>query len=246
MKSILDLLIPDRCRFCGMALEDGECRICSLCLSQLPRVPRPVSSGTVSEHAADGYEPELMGEDEVEDSGGISRKLESGPAYVRAGSLYFYLKGARISQLVQDFKYRGYSRLAVSLGRKLGRELREAGFFEGAEVIQPIPMSAVRKSRRGYNQAEMLARGVSEATGIPVADNLRAKFFHRSQTHKDPTQRENSLSDYFRVIHPEELEGKGVVLLDDVCTTGSTLRHAGRTLKSVPGLRLYYLTLATV
>lgn len=254
MKSILDFLFPDRCRFCGMTLTETESRICPLCLSMLPRIPEPVSEGTSADTLENGWRPELMGEeyDEEEEMqgpasfDGMARKLISGPAYVRSGSLYYYMKGSRISQLVQDFKYRGYDRLAVALGRTLGREMMEAGFFEGVEMIQPVPMSILRQARRGYNQAEMIARGVSEVTGIPICDNLRTKLFHRSQTHKDAAAREASMKGAFRVVHPEELEGRGVVLLDDVCTTGSTLRDAGRALTEVEGVRLYYLTLASV
>lgn len=222
--SVLDILMPSACPFCGTPLAKSDVQICSLCMDSLTRIP----------HDSD-WKKEVL-----------DRKLLPGVPYVEAATLFRYARGSKMAQIVQDFKYRSYPSLAVALGRTLASELAPTGFFNAIDVLLPIPMHWCRKASRGYNQAEMLARGVSEVTGIPLGDNLKAVRFHRTQTRKGPDRRETSMKGYFKVSHPVELEGCSVAVVDDVCTTGATIRNAGEALSDVKGLRLFYLTLASV
>lgn len=220
---IFDLLFPRKCHLCGEELADGERFICGLCLYKLPRTL----------YHALPLNP-------------MEEKLAGGPPFVRGTGHFFYSHGSGAARLVYDFKYNGYPSLAREMGRIIGNELLPTGFFAGVEVLQPVVMHPLRKARRGYNQAEMIACGVSVATGIPMGDNLRTTRLHSTQTRKGKDEREENMKGYFRAFHSEELIDKGVMLVDDVCTTGATFRNAAAALADIPGISIYYLAMACV
>ena len=119
-----------------------------------------------------------------------------------------------------------------------------SGFFSGADCVAGVPMHWWKKARRGYNQTDFIARGISDATGLEVVDVLEATRAHKTQTAMTLQERLANLSGSFRVKDPDALRGKGLVLVDDVCTTGSTLRSlAAEVAAAVPDCRLYLLSL---
>lgn len=220
---IFDLLFPRVCHLCGDELADGEKFICGVCRHRLPRTL----------YHAQRLNP-------------MEEKLVGGPPFVRGTGHFFYAHGSEVARLIYDFKYNRYPSLAVEMGKLVATELQPTGFFAGVDVLQPIPMGMLRQGRRGYNQAEMLARGISVVTGIPIADNLCSRSKHESQTSKGREAREENMKGSFVAYKPSELEGKGVMLIDDVCTTGATLRNAAETLADIPGISIYYLAMASV
>ena len=83
-----------------------------------------------------------------------------------------------------------------------------------------------KQARRGYNQTHNIANGISKATGIHLSFNLKATRSHKTQTSMTQQQRLENTSGIFAVPRPQDLDGKGILLIDDVCTTGSTLTSA--------------------
>jgi len=135
-----------------------------------------------------------------------------------------------LAQLIHDFKYRHFPGLAERLGEIMGTELLRSGFLYDIDAIVPIPMHRIKKARRGYNQTERLATGITRATDIPVCTLLKAARPHTTQTSKTLAQRRENVSNVFRLDHPGELVGKHILLIDDVCTTGATLTAAAETI----------------
>ncbi len=220
---ILDMLFPRKCHLCGEELAEGERFVCGLCRYRIPRTmyhTMPLNP--------------------------VEEKLAGGPPFVRATSHFFYSHDSSAASLIYDFKYNCFPSMAREMGYWVGTELLPTGFFAGVDVLQPIAMDPIRQARRGYNQAEMFARGVSAATGIPIGDNLRTTRRHTTQTRKGSIEREKNMKGYFKAYHGEELTDKGVMIIDDVCTTGATLRNAAEALKDVPGIQIFYLTMAAV
>lgn len=200
---VLDLLLPRTCHLCERTLLPHEEHLCLGCRESLPRTLYHRS-----------------------DMNPMAMRFAGQIPFERATGHFFYSPGNQFTQLVQNFKYRKFPSLALALGTLMGKELYTTGFFSDVDVIVPVPMHWLKQARRGYNQTHMLARGVSEATGIEVSLELRAVKSHRTQTSLSHTERRKNIKGIFRLRHPERFEGRHILLLDDVCTTGATLMEA--------------------
>jgi ComF family protein len=111
-------------------------------------------------------------------------------------------------------------------------------------VLLPVPLSRKRLRQRGYNQSEQLARGISDITHLPVITKvLKRKHFRQSQTQLNRLGRQENVADMFELRDGSMLEGRHVLLIDDVCTTGATLLACMDALKGIPGIRFSVLTL---
>lgn len=118
-----------------------------------------------------------------------------------------------------------------ALGGALYDRLKEKGITERIDMIQPVPMTADDVSQRGFNQAELICRRIGALTGLPVADCLKKQTETLPQKTLNKAQREVNLRGAFIVTDKEAVRGKRVLLVDDVCTTGSTLAELTRLLR---------------
>lgn len=217
----VEFIFPRNCFLCNTKLQSGDDYLCPLCLSRLPRTHYHNIEMNRMEHRFAGRFP-----------------------FEHATGHFFYSSHSDISILMQDLKYRHFRGLAKYLGKKVGEELVITPFLSGIDAIIPIPMHYLKKARRGYNQTEEIAKGLSEVTSIPVIYNLKASKPHKTQTSMTIEQRRSNTEGIFTVHKRDQLTGKHILLLDDVCTTGSTLTSAALALHdSSPGIRLSILTL---
>ncbi len=147
-----------------------------------------------------------------------------------AATLFYYDKGGRLQILLEHLKYKDSPRLGEFLGELYGHRLKDSALLEGVEALLPVPLHVRKLLMRGYNQAEKLALGVSKVTGIPVAKNLlRRTRFTTSQTRKGRRDRWLNVSGAFELLAPPP---SGILLIDDVLTTGATLEACIQTLLS--------------
>jgi ComF family protein len=131
------------------------------------------------------------------------------------------------------------------MGFMVGQELANDGFFQGIDLIIPIPLHRRKQRSRGYNQSQEIGKGISRATGIRMETTCVARLRDTtSQTNKSTYERWENVSGIFVLRHPEQLENQHILLLDDVMTTGATITACADALKSVPGIRISVLTLA--
>ena len=232
-KLILNLVLPAECHICGKTLIGPEEFVCHDCLSHLP---------------ATGFERYWTNRTGLNsDLNPMEQRFAGQIPLGHACAPFFYTRDSGLASLIHDFKYRGFSRLAVMLGRHGAGLLKPSGFFRHTDIILPVPLHWTKKHKRGYNQSEMLARGISEATGIPVGKNLRAARAHRTQTSLNPIERMENTKGVFRVDKADRLSGKTVLLVDDICTTGATLLAAGDAVaRAAAGVRLNIFTLGVV
>lgn len=221
IEDISTVFLPRKCHLCGALLHDGERHLCTPCVSRLPRTLYHRMHNNPMEMLFAGIVP-----------------------FERATAHFFYAPGSNLAQLIQDFKYRNFPSVAERLGEIIGSELLPVGFFYDIDGMLPVPLHSTKRLRRGYNQAECLAQGISRQTDIPVLTNLVALRAHRTQTAMTHEERNENIRGVFDIKNPEELRGKHLLILDDVCTTGSTLREAALSLIArQPHLRISILSL---
>jgi len=148
---------------------------------------------------------------------------------------------AELRELIHLLKYRSVRPLAAPLGQYLLRCLPRDEVFD---VIVPVPLHWTRRWRRGFNQAELLARAVSRSTGIPVREALRRVHSTAPQAGLSNSARRRNVVRAFRCTAENRVRGKNVLLVDDVMTTGSTATACARALKRAGAKRVSVLTVA--
>lgn len=222
-RACADVFFPRHCVECGARLALDEQQLCVSCLHQLPLV-------RFSSFSENPMADRFVGLFPVR----------------RAASCFHYRKGAAVNRILFALKYHDNPQVGYVLGRFMARMLAARGFFEGVDVILPVPLSRMRRWQRGYNQSEWLARGVAAVTGIPVCCHaVRRVRNNPSQTRLDRWGRLENVDSIFRLTgHSSVLSGKHILLMDDVFTTGATILSLCDTLHQISGVRFSILTLA--
>lgn len=160
-------------------------------------------------------------------------------------SFFHYTPHSPHSRILFELKYHNHPEVGKTMGRMMAEELKATNFFNGIDLIVPIPLSRKKERQRGYNQSDWIAWGISEATGIPTDTTsvVRTKS-NPSQTTLDHRQRRENVRDIFAVRYPESLEGRHILLVDDVITTGATMLSCAETIARACRVRFSVLSLA--
>lgn len=217
----LDFISPRQCVVCGERLAPTEHSLCSTCLLHLPRT-------TYQFTPHDNPMAQLF--------------WHLSPVE-QAAALIFYEPHSEVAQLIYDLKYHDRPDIGEDMGRLMAGEMQLARFFDGIDMLLPVPLSRKRLRQRGYNQSEQLAVGISDVTHLPVVTKaLRRTHFHQSQTQLSRRERQENVENLFELRDGSMLQGKHVLLIDDICTTGATLLACCDVLKAIPGIRLSVLT----
>lgn len=200
--SLMNIIAPRSCVMCGNRLVVGENVICSVCNSILPR----------THYDTKPYDNEM------------ARLLWGRVEVERVAALFYFKPQSDTSRIVYAFKYGNHPEYAEYMGRLAAKEMSRGGFFDGIDVIVPVPLARKRLRKRGYNQSLYIAKGIKEITDIPIVDNaVRRNTFTESQTHKSRWMRYENVEHAFELRNPGLLRGKHVLIVDDVMTTGSTI-----------------------
>jgi ComF family protein len=148
-----------------------------------------------------------------------------------------------LQKLIHVFKYGKVETLAGPLSKLLIRVLPLDQRFDR---VLAMPMHWRKRWERGFNQAELLAAPVARRYGLKLSKNLRRTRHTKSQAGLTEAQRRDNLHGSFKVVNPGQLTGQRILLIDDVFTTGATLRSAAEALKSAGAAYICALTLARV
>lgn len=219
--SLLHLIFPHTCAGCGTELHSNDTEVCAACLAGLPQT-------YFIEHGNNGVE-----------------KIFWGRLPLRAAAAGYYVTGESVMQhLLYACKYGGNKDLGRQLGRLLGHSLNNTHRFNAVDAVVPLPLHPKKERARGFNQALLLCQGIADVTGRPVLANAVVRTaYTQSQTRKNRTQRWQNMEQRFAVADVAALQGKHLLLVDDVVTTGATLEACGRALLQAPGVTLSLLTL---
>lgn len=162
----------------------------------------------------------------------------------RAAALMFYEPHAELANLIYKLKYGQRPDIGEDLGRLMAREMLLGRFFDGIDVLIPVPLARKRMRQRGYNQSMALAQGISEITALPIADKaIRRTHFRQSQTSLNRQDRHQNVADLFQLVDGEQLQGRHVLFIDDICTTGATLTACMEAVKDVKDIKMSVLAL---
>lgn len=220
----LSLIYPRLCMACGSSLFLNEDILCTRCLFQLPHT---------------GFHRQAHDNQVVRSFWGRV-PIEGGAAR------YFFRKSGPVQQLLHNLKYNHAPEIGILVGRIYGRELLESDIFRSVDVIVPIPLHPDKEKKRGYNQAAMFARGLGQGMGRPVDDKtLYRAVYTETQTRKSRLRRWENVKSVFALRDTTSLQGKHILLVDDVITTGATMEACILKLLEIPGTRVSVAAIAT-
>lgn len=212
LRSLVDWVYASGCVICGR-----ECRsalpLCSICRHRLPTFTDPICP--VCRHFVPGKQPHHD-----------CLTVEETPSLIWTSGIL----DAGYRPLIHALKYEHQRSIGEFFGRQIGTRL--AGSIaddESAPLVVPVPLHPAREKRRGYNQSSTIATGVARATGFPLAEHLLHRTRRtRDQTRLSPEKRLANVRDAFRVARPGCFNGRQIILVDDVMTTGATLQECTR------------------
>ena len=242
LRAVADLILPRTCAVCGRKLILDEIHLCLPCLAELP-----LTRFWELDHNAMADRFNRLVEKDID-----SRPADGGrERYVYAAALFFYDGQGNYRHIQHRLKYQGHIRIGQYFGKMLGSRLASAAHFADVDLIIPVPLHWSRRWKRGYNQAEVIAREIARELGTATrTDILQRHRRTRTQTRIDPKAKSANVSGAFRAELPKSgiSQARHILLVDDVFTTGSTLFACFQALRSVfpPGVRISVATLAFV
>ncbi|MBE6452925.1 MAG: ComF family protein [Alphaproteobacteria bacterium] len=232
---ILNSFLPPRCQKCGKILKE-DIGLCKHCLNQLNFITQPYCQkcGQPFEFLEDNDGKMLCG-----------RCLKNKKTHFRLSrSAFVYNEDSK--SLILNFKFNDRTENANYLAKILfvaGEDI----FNAGVDIMVPVPLHYTRLIKRRYNQSALLCNELSKISGIEC-DNLSLIRHHktRPQVELSGIARQKNVHNVFSVKNPIAIKGKRVLLVDDVLTTGATLRECAKTLKSAGAKSVDTLTLGRV
>ena len=202
-----------------------ERELCDVCIAKLPRTEQGEIAQNETEMTLVGRTSDIVGAMKT-------MHLNCAAAYL------FYEKDHPIQGTIFRMKYNDRPMVGYELGRQAALEMQYTGFWDGIDVIVPIPLHPRRLRSRGYNQSEYIARGISAVTGIPIDTTHVLRIRNTPQQAKLKAQgegRKANVEGAFAVNHPEQLYRKHILVVDDLLTTGETMRSCMRAMKAFRG-----------
>ena len=164
-------------------------------------------------------------------------RLSGRVSVLHGAALFNFLKGGIVQNTIHQLKYRRRPDIGILLGRQFGERFLESPYFTTPDLIIPIPCHFKRQQKRGYNQSEKFAKGISEVLGIEYSEKYLRKVREiESQTQKNRIDRFENVLRSFELKNESRLENKNILLVDDVMTTGATIEAAFTLLEKIPGI----------
>ena len=221
LKNLVNLFFPPVCSGCHSFLMTNETVICTKCRHDLPQTNHHIH--TENEAFKKFY-------------GRI-------PVIHASAFLYFHKKGM-VQELIHNLKYRGHQEIGTQLGYWYAEDLKNNLALKNVDAIIPVPIHKKRWRKRGYNQAEIIAKCLSEKTGVSlVSDALFRVKKTTAQKKLDRQERMGNLRDAF-ALSERWKPVANVLLIDDIYTTGATVEQAAKILKKAGAQNVYFLTIS--
>ena len=232
LEKLAQFLLPPQCYCCGDFLEEGQRGICPDCFSGVRWIKPPFC--TVC-----GI-PFPSPETENHPCGACLKKEK----YFTAARALGYYEGS-LQEAIHRWKYEGKTHLTSLLGYWMLEGLDRYWGKDRFDLLIPVPLHIQRLRQRGFNQALLLVKELSRRTGVPYAKRiLRKKRATNPQVTLSRREREKEVRGAFVIAEKKKLEGKAILLVDDVYTTGATANECSRVLRAAGAESVDILTLA--
>lgn len=231
-----DVVMPRVCVVCGRSLSLRERTICLICKSDFPYSRFELN---VHNRMADFYNERL------------SEKMPDVVIpYQYAISLMRYSTGSSYNRIVWSLKYEGNFAAGRFFSEILADKLLQAKWFSDVDLIVPVPNHPLRRWRRGYNQAEVIAKSLSEKLCVRFEPHfLLKRRYTKSQVKVGTDKRISNIEGSF-IINRRFLAYLGqfnhILLVDDVFTTGATLSECHKTIRTILKNRMVRISVATI
>ncbi len=214
-------MLPRFCPACNKKLSADENTVCSICLSKI----RLADDNRIKHE----FERKFAGKNNI-----------SG-----FNSLYVFEKDKELQKIIHSLKYKQKFLTGKFLGELLGQAKKNDILTWQIDFIIPVPLHIVKKLERSYNQSFYIAKGVGKITGKRIKDSfIKRKRYTQSQTTMNIKEREENIKDAFTVKHKKKLNGKNILLIDDVITTGATTNECGKILLQGGANKVYAASIA--
>ncbi len=218
---VFNALFPAVCYACGNTLYEDEKDVCNVCMHEMPKThfwPKQENKAAELFYGLIRFE------------------------YIAAH--YYFNKETRIQNLMHKLKYRNRPEIGFKLGREIGKTIQEHTPNQ-IDFIIPVPLHQKKFKKRGYNQSDYIADGISSTSQIPTVKALLLRSIETStQTKKSKMERRENMKNVFELNPYEAYKNAHFLLTDDVLTTGATLESAAAKLLEIPGAKVSVYTLA--
>ncbi|OIQ40268.1 MAG: hypothetical protein BM563_03060 [Bacteroidetes bacterium MedPE-SWsnd-G1] len=208
IKDIFHLFFHEVCHSCQEVLHQHEKLICIACRHDFPETD-------FLNQKNNQLEKQFYGRVQIKE----------------AMALFHYTKKGKVQHLIHKLKYKGQEDIGVFFGEWLGNSLKSSDRFQFIDCIVPVPIHPKKEKQRGYNQLTKLGRTAGETLNLPFIENNLVRVINTAaQTHKGRVDRFLGKRNHFEIIDKDLFEGKHILLLDDVITTGATIEVCTREL----------------
>ena len=221
LKTLRAVIWPERCIFCGSPVFSSDKNTCERCKNSLPFINGKVCAACGSEKQFCGCRSSIM-------------------YYDRFTAPFYYENEVRHS--IHNFKFHGRKKNAAFYASYMADCVKEKYDGEKFDFITAVPMYSSDRKSRGYNQSDELASSLSKKLGIEFRSVIRKIYHTDKQSGKQMTDRTGNVFGVFDV--EENLEGKSILLVDDIRTTGSTLSECGKMLYLAGAKRVCCVSIA--
>jgi ComF family protein len=222
VKNLLNLFFPKVCYACNNLLGDNEKHICITCRHNLPVTNYHFENNKAIKKVLYGR-----------------AKLELGTSLLK-----FEKKGI-VQHLLHNLKYKGYETIGEVLGKWLGNELRTIEAYNTIDVIIPVPLHKRKLRKRGYNQVEKFGVEIAKALDVEYINTVLLKTTTtKTQVFKKRIARWDNSNEVFTMQNESLIEGKHILLVDDIITTGATIESCTNILLKAKNIKISVVTMA--